>query len=105
MRIYKYTNKDKKALKDTIEMWEWLAKTGFQKSTYFRKHPEKRPIPQDCCYLCEQFNCLSCYINCYETSFDDWTTAKNRKGKKLYALLFLNELKSFVGKKTNIITI
>ena len=74
MRIYKYTNKDKKALKDTIEMWEWLAKTGFQKSTYFRKHPEKRPIPQDCCYL-------------------------------LYALLFLNELKSFVGKKTNIITI
>ena len=93
------------AVKKTIKMWEWLTKTGFMKSTYFRKHPEKRPIPQDCCYLCEQFNCFSCYIDCYETSFDDWSTAKNRKERKLYAQQFLNELKSFVGKKTNIITI
>ena len=95
------------ALNKTIELWEWLAKTGFMKLTYFRKHLNKRPVPMSRCFLCQinKSHCYKCILtdsalagkrisneNCNNEYFN-WVEQTTKNNRKKYAQYFVDYLK------------
>ncbi len=101
----------RKAIEISIELWEWLAKTGKQKSEWdgWNKYGHM----WNSCALCEyrdQFKprgyglCPTCpyykmYGCCYTmgekpaTPYDKWEIAKTAEAHKKYAKLFLTQLR------------
>lgn len=103
----------KKAIGITIELWEWLAKTGGQK-TDWGGWGEYGKMAADCplCeynlrrggyspggeYVCEE-GCPFCPLQgklwqrCYSLNFGKWCGAYDVPRRKKYATLFLEQLR------------
>ena len=90
----------KKAIEESIELWEWLAETGKEKEDW-PEWNEDENILNDC-FFCEYsyrrsgaLGCKYCPLgrDCYDTAFGKWDKARTRPTKKKYARLFLAELK------------
>lgn len=98
----------KKAIKLCIELWEWLAKTGKEKSDWpgwekydhacsycwfceYDRQQEKRYIKQSNCSYCPLVKRLG--IKCDESFYDKWENAKTPRTRKKYAKLFLGQIR------------
>lgn len=102
----KLIDKQLKALKLSIEMWEWLAETGGTKEEWFTlRGIDKKPFCG--CYLCQYFNkdaiCEKCPLSkefqdihepCMGTScfYHKWEFCSRVDSRRRYAKLFRNEL-------------
>ncbi len=95
----------KRAIELSIELWEWLAETGKAKWEWegWKRYGETEAD----CFLCEyndrkkpQIKGDSChycpYHKCYTEGdyFELWEYAKTPEGRKKYAKLFLEQLRT-----------
>ena len=108
----------KKSIELTIELWEWLAKTGKRKEDWPKwdeyeayNYPEGSDTCA-CCWLCEydlqhglftDGDCIHCpYYKKYGLCFDEkkptlynkWENAETARTRKKYAALFLERVRT-----------
>lgn len=109
---------EKKAIKISIELWEWLAETGKHKHEW--QGWEKYGRMSNNCPLCQyrqvkggeySIDCSVCpyyqtFGRCYTREGDDtqcatlyekWDSSESPKTRKKYASLFLAQLKQLEG--------
>ena len=94
---------EKKAIQITIELWEWLAKTGSFFKSEWPKWKEYGEM--DCaCPLCEydirksNSSCSHCpltskFLSCFEAGFQAWVNTDTAEDRRIYASKFLEQLK------------
>jgi len=108
---------EKKAIEISIELWTWLAETGasfkFEWSGWEKygmmandcalcelSFPRRYPRADDACDHCpynKRFGPCQSHIWGGElTPYDKWCEARTKKGRKLYASKFLEQLKELL---------
>jgi len=111
---------ERQAIEKSIELWEWLAKTGSEHKIDWDGWEENEEITDDC-FLCEYAvqksgtdyldeRCLVCPYyrkygyKCFEdsSSYCAWDEADDKKGRKKYAKQFLNQLKALLDDKETV---
>ena len=88
----------KEAVAKSIELWEWLAKTGKDKEDYFKlKEIDGFNRPQCDCYLCESVSvCQNCPLNsCCDDGepYDNWNRSDTYRDRRKYAQALVDQLK------------
>ena len=81
----------------SIELWEWMAKSGAEEKSEWPKWAEYGKV-QDDCFLCEYCGKMGCdkpcpIDPCYGTHYLDWLSTDKWGERKKYAKLFLEQLK------------
>ena len=93
----------KKAVELSIELWEWLAKTGEMKDNWpeWNRYSE---VESDC-FLCEYSirGCSKCpyykkfgFCDDLDKPYDNWTFVWETRDLKKYAKQFLEQLKTIL---------
>ena len=95
-----------RAIKLSIELWEWLAESGGEKGEWPEASKYWGDGEQRYCPLCDYDNqfagasCSHCPIvkvyedGCHSVAFGHWTKAKTPEKRKKYAKLFLEQLRT-----------
>jgi len=95
----------KEAVAKSIELWEWLAKTGSDdKYVWFNsKGIYGFSIPIAGCYLCLHFNgcnndCPLHYCCFDDAPFNKWINGKTKRTRRKYAQQVVDQLKAWQEK-------